>query len=250
MKIKIINELSAKLEVGGKVFEGVFAPLSGASSQDLKGGFDFGKDSWKTIPNQIKGMKLLENGNVLIKFEYFGRDSDKRVDLILEPNKPLTIKDKLGRWNKDKWEMEYEDIKYEFNLRYEEIEIDENNLMLSIIETADDSSGEVYINGKEEREVPVRVGEKLSAKLIKGEKEKFEIEEVNGVNIKIKCLDFMRKDVWPHDQAHYIEINQFCFMYYSQDGGSHTRYDYESWHWRMEIRLKIKNAIMFKGERK
>ena len=33
-------------------------------------------------------------------------------------------------------------------------------------------------------------------------------------------------------------------------GGSHTRYDYESWHWRIEIRLKIKNAIMFKGERK
>ena len=60
--------------------------------------------------------------------------------------------------------------------------------MLSIIETADDSSGEAYINGKEEWEVPVKVGERFSAKLLKSEKENFEISCAKMFGLMIKLI--------------------------------------------------------------
>ena len=151
MKIKIIKELYAEMYLGDKVIRGEFSPLSGSATQEILGAFHFGDDYWK-IAERFKGVKLLDDGNILIKYEYQFAENRKDfevVDFILEPDKILVIDDdKIGRWNKETREQETDDVVFKFYLHYEDVEIDENKLVLLFKEVADDSWGETFKNGK------------------------------------------------------------------------------------------------------
>ena len=252
MKIKIIKELYAEMYlINGEVLKGEFSPLSGSAIQETLGAFYFGQDYWK-IPERFKGVKLLENGNILIKYQYQfaeNRKSFEVVDFILEPDKVLVIDDdKIGRWNKETRTQETDDIVFKFYLHYKEVEVDVNKLVLQFKEEASDSWGETFKSGKEEWELPVQLGASTKSRLIKDEAIVYKIVELNGTNITLECRGEYQTDRYPNINVDKILLNQFYFMHTYGSGGFNTRYDYESWHRSMDIKLKLDNAIMFKGE--
>ena len=252
MKIKIIKELYAEMYLGDKVIKGEFSPLSGSAIQEILGAFYFGQDYWK-IPERFKGVKLLENGNVLIKYQYQfaeNRKSFEVVDFILEPDKVLVIDDdKIGRWNKETRTQETDDVTFKFYLHYEEVKVDENNLVLQFKEKGSTTCGEGFKNGDEEWEMPVQLGNSTKSRLIVNENIIYKIIEINGLDITLECRGEYQTDRYPNVNVDKILINQFYFMHTFASGGYNTRYDAESWHRSMDIRLKLDDAIMFKGER-
>ena len=251
MKTKIIKELYAEMILGDKTFRGEFLPLVGSATQKTLGGFHFGKEYW-SIVERFKGVQLLDNGNILIKYQYqFAEQREKYevVDFVLEPDKVLIIDDdKIGHWSEDKRKQETEDVVFKFYLHYEEVEINENELVLQFHEKASDSWGETYINGDECWGMPVKLGSKTESRLIKEEKIEYIITKIDGLNIELECRGEYQTDRYPSVNINKASLNQYYFMHSNSSGGFNTRYDYESWHRSMDIRLKIDNAIMLKRE--
>ena len=252
MKIKIIKELYSEMHLGDKVVRGEFSPLFGSANQEILGGFQFGEEHWK-IAERFKGVKPLDDGNLLIKYQYQFAENRKNyevVDYTLEPDKALVIDDdKIGRWNAETRRQETDDVIFKFYLHYEEIEISEKNFVLRFKEEASDSYGKTYKSGKEEWELPVKVGATTESRLIKEETITYKITEVDGTNIILECKGEYQTDRYPKIRVRKVLLNQYYFMHTYSSGGFNTRYDYESWHRSMDIRLKFDGAIMFKGER-
>ena len=252
MKIKIIKELYAEMCLGDQVIKGEFSPLSGSATQEVLGGFQFGEDYWK-ISERFKGVKLLDNGNLLIKYEYQFSESHNNyevVDFILEPDKVLVVDDdKIGHWNAKERKQETNDVIFKFYLHYEEVEIDKNSLVLQFKEVGSTTCGEGFKNGDEEWEIPVQLGNSTKSRLIIKENIIYKIIDIKGLDITLECKGEYQTDRYPNVNVDKILINQFYFMHTYSSGGYSTRYDYESWHRSMDIKLKIDDAIMFKGER-
>ena len=239
MNIKYIKKLSATLLTEeGKKIDGTFSPT--------KMTFCFGGDYWWMNNRYFYNEgKLLEDGSFEIPYRYKG-ESKLETLIKLENNMPITINDEFASYKGAEKQIHH--FKVIMELQYEEKEIDENNLSLLVHEEADDSSGETYISGKKDYEVPIKVGEIINAQLFKKQQLRIKIGDISYNKITLECLDYFHRSTYPATQIHKIVIDPLHLIHLSENGGFNTRYDYESWSWWMEIKLNIKDALMFKGE--
>ena len=231
MKTEIIKGIYINVTIDNKkTYMSTFNPL-------LKEPFHFEVDAFPDVGGLFTNVELLEDGTVSMNF--------KENKIVLTRNKPIIIEDEISVWDRDRREDIPHKVRFELHLKYQEVEIDKHNLSLVAIEKAD---GEACIPGNKTRKIPVKEGEIISASLLKDEQLRLQIKKVDGLNITIEALNPVRRDVYPCDFVKTIIINQFQFLNLYSEGGYNTRYDYESWHWGMQIKLDIKGAVQFKGE--
>ena len=220
MMTKIISKLEATIALSnGKTFTGQFSP-SGRC-------FFFNKNEFNSehdFDNCLKVRGFNEDGDIIVSYIFSG-DYTPRL-FVLKEDEPLEIREFINVYL-PKPELENEPVLLTVKVEYEEVEVDENNLLLRVKESAKDSTCQTYENGEENFKIPVKVGEKFKTSLIKGDNYVVEIVKVEGLNITLRIKD---KEV---------TITPLEYFHESSSGGYNTRYDYESWERYYSIELDI-----------
>ncbi len=238
MKITIVSELSSKLIYSdGETFQGSFDPIHKKIS--------FESDKLY-VDSKFRDIKILDDGNILIKFSFNGEEGSLEKELLLEKGKSLIIEDKKGKWDKDLWETVYRDFKIELNYKTKEVDFDENNIKLQIHEKGYTSCGEGFKNGDVEETVNAKIGTVYEAKLMIDNRYTLNVTKINGSKISIESIYYYCDNHGKFNELKdSFEINETFLYYETRSGGYATRYDHESWYWSIEVELVIDGSTKF-----
>ncbi|MCR4561766.1 MAG: hypothetical protein K5694_00965 [Bacilli bacterium] len=207
MKTKVLKDILLRIQIDDRrIVTGVFNPKTRGFEN-----FSYKLDGLN-IEKTLRIVNVTDDGRIDVSYVF---SDDYNVQHIYFPvGGQLTIPDHYGSHDVD--------IVIETIAR--EVEIDENDLTLSVRELA--SEGRYYKKGNLEFEIPAKAGMTFSTSLMKGEQKEVLVKAVSGANV---TLEIKGKE---------YTINPWvCSRIYEQD------YDGVISEWFLEVHLSIEEAL-------